>query len=56
MSGGAAMNREMMKKLALFGALALVAGACVDHRPVRNGLDNTSVYLTKTDLTEIFVR
>ena len=29
----------------------LVAG-CVEHRPVRNGLSNESIYLTKVDLTQ----
>ncbi|MEO8179989.1 MAG: zinc-dependent metalloprotease [Deltaproteobacteria bacterium] len=31
--------------------LALVPAACVDHRPIRNGLLDEHVYLTKTDLT-----
>jgi len=35
----------------LFG-LALGALACVDHRPIRNGLMDEHVYLTKSDLTE----
>jgi hypothetical protein len=36
-----------------FGLLALAASfACVDHRPVRNGLLDEHVYLTKTDLTD----
>src|SRR5688572_13976306 len=33
------------------GLLALTA-ACVDHRPVRNGLLDEHVYLTKSDLTD----
>ena len=28
-----------------------LAGACVDHRPIRNGLRDEHVYLTKSDLT-----
>lgn len=39
------------KKIALsFFSVALVA-ACVDHRPIRNGLKDESIYLTKADLT-----
>jgi hypothetical protein len=34
------------------GVGVLVAAACVDHRPVRNGLMDEHVYLTKVDLTD----
>ena len=40
------MNRYQ-KTAALTVLLALVAQACVEHRPVRNGLRNESVYLEK---------
>lgn len=36
-------------RISLVAALALTA--CVDHRPVRNGLSDESIYLTKSDLT-----
>lgn len=32
--------------------LALLAAACVDHRPVRNGLRSEAVYLTKSEMTQ----
>jgi len=38
-------------KLLSFVLLALAASACVDHRPIRNGLMNESVYLTKESFT-----
>lgn len=37
-------------KIALFVA-ATVAASCVDHRPIRNGLRDEALYLTKADLT-----
>src|SRR5688572_4118042 len=43
-------RRQKALQLSLFGAL-VVGAACVDHRPIRNGLKNESVYLNKTDLT-----
>lgn len=32
--------------------MSLLMGACVEHRPVRNGLDDVGVYLAKTALTQ----
>ncbi len=46
-------NGNFMKfrgSLAL-GACALLFASCVEHRPIRNGLNDESVYLTKADLT-----
>ncbi len=41
-----------MRKFSSLLAIALVAG-CVDHRPVRNGLRDENVYLSKADLTAV---
>ena len=40
------------KLTALLPALGLVSTACVEHRPVRNGLSNESIYLDKAGLTQ----
>ena len=37
----------------LIAASAVFLAACVDSRPVRNGLQDESTYLTKTDLTAV---
>ena len=42
-------NSVNLLRISLVAALALTA--CVDHRPVRNGLSDESIYLTKSDLT-----
>ncbi|MFZ4734585.1 MAG: zinc-dependent metalloprotease [Bradymonadia bacterium] len=36
----------------LVPAMGLVASACVEHRPVRNGLSNESIYLDKAALSQ----
>lgn len=38
------------KSLLVLGVAALVLSGCVEHRPIRNGLRNESVYLDKTEL------
>lgn len=38
--------------IAVSASLALTFSACVDHRPVHNGLLDEHIYLTKSDLTE----
>ncbi len=43
------MNNTL-RALIVLAALPVVA-ACVDHRPIRNGLRDESIYLTKSDLT-----
>jgi len=40
------------KLTALLPALGLVSTACVEHRPVRNGLSNESIYLDKAGLSK----
>jgi hypothetical protein len=44
------MNRLSTQLLVAFATL-IVANACVDHRPIRNGLRNESIYLDKSTLT-----
>src|SRR5262245_31421955 len=41
-----------ISKIALPLVAVALAGACVDHRPIRNGLRDEHGYLTKSDLTE----
>ncbi|MEQ9499728.1 MAG: zinc-dependent metalloprotease [Deltaproteobacteria bacterium] len=41
------MNRTQIS----FITAAVVLAACVDHRPIRNGLMDENLYLTKADLT-----
>ncbi|OGQ92062.1 MAG: hypothetical protein A2289_14250 [Deltaproteobacteria bacterium RIFOXYA12_FULL_58_15] len=44
-----------MKTLIKFAIVTTCAGlvaACVEHRPIRNGLRDESIYLTKTDMTQ----
>lgn len=38
-------------RTAALGVSCLLAASCVDHRPIRNGLRDESIYLTKADLT-----
>ena len=48
------MKGQGMKRQWICGgafALAAFALACVDHRPIRNGLLDEHVYLTKSELT-----
>jgi hypothetical protein len=45
-------NQAALLALTLCGAASLAAVGCVDHRPIRNGLEDEHVYLSKTDLTE----
>ena len=40
----------MKKQLLSLFALTVVA-SCVDHRPIRNGLRDESIYMEKMDLT-----
>ena len=40
----------MQKHIGLAVLFVLVANACVEHRPVRNGLRNESIYLEKNSL------
>ncbi|MCK6572089.1 zinc-dependent metalloprotease [Myxococcota bacterium] len=42
----------MNTRLLFAAAGGLLATACVDHRPIRNGLSTESVYLEKEDLTQ----
>jgi hypothetical protein len=44
------MNKTKALQLGLFGVL-VVGASCVDHRPIRNGLKNESIYIDKADLT-----
>jgi hypothetical protein len=41
------------KRNLVVGLTALLAGACVDHRPIRNGLSDEYIYLTKANLTQV---
>lgn len=45
------MNKMKAIHFGLFG-LAVIGASCVDHRPIRNGLRNESIYLNKTELTQ----
>ena len=42
----------MNTRLLFAAAGGLLATACGDHRPIRNGLSTESVYLEKEDLTQ----
>ncbi|MCB9546198.1 MAG: zinc-dependent metalloprotease [Myxococcales bacterium] len=39
------------KRILIAVAASALLSACVDHRPIRNGLDDEAVYLTKSSLT-----
>lgn len=45
------MKSVTMKKSVFSVSVLLAVAACVDHRPVRNGLTDESIYLRKADLT-----
>ena len=45
-------RKTLVSIIVTTGVAALLA-SCVDHRPVRNGLQDESIYLKKTDLTQV---
>lgn len=42
-----------VKKTLVLGSALLLLASCVEHRPVRNGLNDEATYLTKADLTRV---
>lgn len=45
------MNTRLLLTAGVLGCTALATTACVEHRPIRNGLSTESVYLEKSGLT-----
>ena len=41
---------HLVKYTSLAVLFSFVANACVEHRPIRNGLRDESIYLEKSDL------